>query len=62
MVCLRVREEESKMKRSIILNLVVSVSFVMLTMTSGFAASASSFKYSESYNQKAPVFGSIWLL
>lgn len=52
MVCLRVREEELKMKRSIVLNLVVSVSLVMLTTASGFAASASSFKYSESYNQK----------
>ena len=40
------------MRRYIVLNLVVWVSLVMLTMTSAFAASASSFKYSESYNEK----------
>jgi hypothetical protein len=41
-----------QMKRSIFLSFAVSLSLVILTATSGFAASGNSFKYSESYKQK----------
>jgi hypothetical protein len=40
------------MKKSIFWGLAISLSLVMLMVTSGFAASANSFKYSESYKQK----------
>jgi hypothetical protein len=41
-----------QMKRSIFLIFAVSLSLVMLIAASGFAASANSLKYSESYKQK----------